>query len=221
MVAGYGHRVELGTVLASSWSAGISVYAVIAVLGIAGRVGWIETADVLQQPWLIGLALALAVVDLVVDKIAWLDSIWDAIHTVIRPVVGAAIGALAPNQMVGPVVPDPLVLALTGGGLALSAHAAKASIRAAVNTSPEPVSNVVVSLFEDGLVAGLLALAFTYPLVAGAVTVVLFVASVVVSIVLVRVARHTWRRLRRDRPPPRAGETAAGSAIDDRDEDRP
>lgn len=202
--------------LASSWSAGISVYAVIAVLGIAGRIGWIETADVLQQPWLIGLALAMAVVDLVVDKIAWLDSTWDAVHTVVRPVVGAAIGALAPNQMVGPVIPDPLVLALAGGGLAFSAHAAKASIRAAVNTSPEPVSNVVVSLFEDGLVAVLLTLAFAYPLVAGVATLVLFLASVVVSVVLVRVARHSWRRVRRGRPPPDAKDAAPGSALDDR-----
>jgi hypothetical protein len=191
--------VELGTVLASSWSAGISVYAVIAVLGLAGRFGWIETSEFLQQPWLIAVALALAVVDLVVDKIAWLDSGWDAVHTVIRPAVGAAIGWLAPNQMVGPDIPDPLVLALTGGGLAFSAHAAKASIRAVVNTSPEPASNVVVSLLEDGLVAGLLALAFTYPLIAGGVTLVLFVISVAVSIGLYRVARRTWRRLRRGR----------------------
>jgi hypothetical protein len=194
--------VELGTVLASSWSAGISVYAVIAVLGLAGRFGWIETSDLLQQPWLIALALALAVVDLVVDKIAWLDSIWDGVHTVIRPAVGAAIGALAPDQMVGPNIPDPLVLAITGGGLAFSAHAAKASIRAVVNTSPEPVSNVVVSLMEDGLVAVLLALAFTYPLVAGGVTLVLFVVSVAVSIGLYRVARRAWRRLLRGRPDP-------------------
>lgn len=178
------------------------MYAVIAALGLAGRFGWIETSDLLQQPWLIGLALVLAVVDLVVDKIAWLNSVWDAVHTVIRPAVGAAIGALAPNQMVGPDIPDPVVLAITGGGLAFSAHAAKASIRAVVNTSPEPASNVLVSLMEDGLVAALLALAFTYPLIAGGVTVVLFVVSVVVSIGLFRVARRTWRRLRRGRPDP-------------------
>jgi hypothetical protein len=204
--------VELGTVLASSWSAGISVYAVIAALGIAGRVGWIETSDVLQQPWLIALALALAVVDLVIDKVAWLDSVWDAAHTVIRPAVGAAIGALAPNQMVGPTIPDPVVLALAGGGLAFSSHVAKASVRAAVNSSPEPFSNVVVSLLEDGLIAALLALAFTYPRVAGVVTLVLFAASVTVSIVSFRVARRTWRRLRWGRPPP--GGPPAGPAGD-------
>jgi len=194
--------VELGTVVASCWSAGISVYAVIAALGIAGRIGWIDTADVLQQPWLIALALVLALVDLVVDKIAWLDSIWDAAHTVIRPLVGATIGALAPEQMVGPMIPEPIILALTGGGLAFSAHAAKASIRAAVNTSPEPVSNVAVSVLEDGLVAGLLVLAFTYPVVAGVVTLVLFLAGLVVTVVLVRTGRSAWRRLRRRAPPP-------------------
>lgn len=195
--------MELGTILASSWSAGISVYAVVAALGIAGRVGWIETAEVLQRPWVIGLALALAVVDLVVDKIAWLDSIWDGVHTVIRPAAGAAIAGLAAsNQTVGPELPSTVVLALTGGGFAFSAHAAKASIRAVVNTSPEPVSNVVVSVLEDGLVAALLALAFAFPKVALAVTLVLFLVSAVVAVVLFRVARHAVRRLRSGRARP-------------------
>lgn len=195
--------MELGTILASSWSAGISVYAVVAALGIAGRLGWIETAEVLQRPWVIGLALALAVVDLVIDKIAWLDSIWDGIHTVIRPAAGAAIAGLAAShQTVGPELPSTVVLALTGGGLAFSAHAAKASIRAVVNTSPEPMSNVVVSLLEDGLVAALLALAFAYPKVALAVTLVLFVVSVVVAVVLFRVARRAVRRIRAGRRRP-------------------
>jgi hypothetical protein len=189
--------MELGAVLASCWSAGISVYAVVAALGVAGRLEWIQTADVLQQPWVIAVALVLAVVDLIIDKVAWLDSVWDGVHTVIRPLVGAAIGAMAPNQTVGGELPSPVVLALAGGGLAFSAHAAKASVRAVVNTSPEPMSNVVVSVFEDGIVAVLLALAFAYPLVAGAITVVLFVLSLVIAVVGYRVARTAWRRIRR------------------------
>ncbi len=188
--------VELGTALGASWSAGISVYAVIAALGLAGRLGWIHTAELLQRPWVIGVAVALAVVDLLVDKVALLDSAWDLVHTIIRPAAGAAIGALAPAQQIGTDLPSPVVMALTCGLLALSSHTAKASIRAVVNTSPEPASNVVVSFLEDGLVAGVLALAIAFPRVAAVVTAVLFVISTVIAVVLFRVARRAVRRIR-------------------------
>lgn len=191
--------MELGTILATSWSAGISLYAVIAALGIAGRIGWVETSSVLQEPAVIVVALLLAVVDVVIDKIAWLDSVWDLVHTAVRPLGGAAIGWLAPDQTVGPDLPDPAVLAVVGGVLAFSAHAAKMSVRAAVNASPEPASNIVVSLLEDGLVATLLALAFAYPVLAGVVASILLVTSIIVTIVLFRTARRMWRRLRHRR----------------------
>lgn len=184
--------VDLGTVVASSWSAGISLYGVLAVLGIAGRLEWIQAPTLLQQTWFIAAALVLFVVELVVDKIAVVDSVWDAVHTVLRPVGGALIGGLAPGQE----VPLPVLLGL-GAVLALSSHSAKASVRAMVNASPEPISNVIVSTLEDGLVGLVMALAIAYPKVAFVVTAVLAVASSVVAVVLFRTARATWRRLRR------------------------
>jgi hypothetical protein len=195
--------LDLGTVVASAWSAGISLYAVVAALGISGRIGWIDAPSLLEQPWLIAAALVLFVVELVVDKIAWLDSIWDAAHTVIRPIGGAAIGTLAPDQE----VPVPILLAV-GALLALSSHSAKASARALINTSPEPVSNIVASLTEDGLVGIVMTLAIAYPRVAFVITVVLALASAVTAVLLFKATRAAWRRLRAWRggglPPPPA-----------------
>jgi hypothetical protein len=183
--------VDVGTVVASAWSAGISLYAVIATLGITGRLGWVDSPSILENPVVIALALALFVVELIVDKIAWLDSVWDAAHTVIRPVGGALIGATAPEQE----VPMPIMLGV-GALLALSSHSAKASARAMINTSPEPVSNVVTSLAEDGLVGVVMALAVAYPRVAFVVTLVLAVGSALTAYLLFRASRAAWRRLR-------------------------
>jgi len=183
--------VDLGTAVGSAWSAGISLYGVCALLGIAGRLEWIESPPFLEQSWVIGVALTLFVIELVVDKIAVVDSLWDAVHTFIRPIGGAAITSLAPGQE----LPLPLLLAL-GALLALSSHSAKASARAMINLSPEPASNVVASVLEDGLVGFVMALAIAYPRVAFVVTIVLALASSVVAIVLFRSTRAAWRRLR-------------------------
>lgn len=177
--------------VASSWSAGISLYGVLAVLGIAGRLEWIEAPSLLERTWVIALALVLFVVELVVDKISWLDTIWDAVHTVLRPAGGALIGALAPGQE----APLPVLLGL-GAVLALSSHSAKASARALINTSPEPVTNVVASLVEDGLVAVLMALAIAYPRAALVITVFLAIASTITAVLLFKATRAAWRRLR-------------------------
>lgn len=190
--------MDVGTAIASSFSAGISMYGVLALLGIAGRLDWIEAPELLERPAVIGVCVALFLVELVVDKIAWLDSVWDVVHTFLRPVAGAAIMAIAPDQ----TLPVPVALAV-GGALALTSHGAKASTRALVNASPEPASNVVVSTAEDGLVAVLMALAIANPVVAGVLTVILFVCAVGVILA----ARHLLRRLKRKwrdrrRPPP-------------------
>ena len=184
--------MDLGTAVGSAWSAGISLYGVCALLGIAGRLEWIEAPPFLEQTWVVGVALALFVVELVIDKIAIADSIWDAAHTFIRPIGGAAITSLAPGQE----LPLPILLAL-GALLALSSHSAKASVRAMINVSPEPVSNVIASTLEDGLVGVVMALAIAYPRVAFAVTIVLALASGLLAIVLFRFTRSLWRRLQR------------------------
>lgn len=180
--------MDLGTAVASAWSSGISMWAVAAFLGVAGRLGWVESPAFVQEPWVIAVALLLAATELVVDKIAWLDSGWDLVHTVLRPLAGALLlGSTDVSVSDG-------VLLVAGGLLALSSHSAKASARLLVNTSPEPVSNVFVSAAEDGVVALLLALAVAYPRVALVVTLVLAVGSGVAAFLLFRLVRSAWRR---------------------------
>ena len=123
----------------------------------------LQMLDVLANPWVLGISALGAVAEFFADKIAWLDSIWDGLHTVVRPVGGAML-ALA---IVDSADPTWQVIAfLLGGGAAFASHATKASARAAVNTSPEPFSNVVVSTVEDVATGGLLVLAFANPVVA-------------------------------------------------------
>jgi hypothetical protein len=197
--------VDPATAVTSAWASGISVYAVAAFLGIAGRQDWLESPEWLQRPWVIAMAVALAVVELIVDKLPAIDSVWDAIHTGIRPAAGAVLLSGAD------VDAGTIALAVGGALLALSSHSAKASVRLLVNTSPEPVSNVLVSTGEDGLVAVLMTLAVANPEVAVAITVVLFVASIVVTIVVFKTIKGAWRRLTSRR---RQASAAQGSASD-------
>ena len=164
------------------------MWAVAALLGVAGRLDWIDSPAFVQKPWVIGVSVVLAVVELVVDKIAYLDSAWDTVHTALRPVAGALL--LGSSDV---SVADGLLL-VGGGLLALSSHSAKASARLLVNLSPEPVSNIFVSTAEDGLVALLLALAIGYPKVALVVTLVLAVCSGVAAVLMYRAVRAAWRR---------------------------
>lgn len=123
----------------------------------------LKMLDVLANPWVIGIAGVGAVAEFFADKIAWLDSIWDGLHTLIRP-VGGALLALAVVDSSDPAWQ--VIAFLLGGGAALASHATKSTARAAVNTSPEPFSNVVVSTVEDVATGGLLMLAFANPLAA-------------------------------------------------------
>jgi hypothetical protein len=190
--------VDPGTAIAGAWSSGISMYGVAALLGVAGRLEWTDTPAWLQRPWVIALAAILFAVEFVVDKVAAVDSVWDLVHTALRPTAGAVL--LGGADLDGPM----LAYAAGGAVLALTSHSAKASLRGLVNASPEPFSNVVVSLGEDGLVATLMALALAQPEIALAVTAVLVVLSVVTTIVLFRFLRRFVRRLRqwsRSAPP--------------------
>jgi hypothetical protein len=189
--------VDVGTAIASAWSAGISMYGVAALLGLGGRTGWVDSPEWLQHGWVIAIAAVLFAVEFVVDKVPVVDSVWDAVHTALRPLAGAVL-AVGADASVGDAA-----LALTGGALAFNAHAAKASVRALVNLSPEPVTNVVVSTAEDGLVAGVMALALAYPEAAFVVTTVLVLCGLVVTIVAVRVLRRIGRRLFTRRAAPR------------------
>lgn len=187
--------MPFGTIAASGWASGLNLYGTALILGLAGRLGWADTPAQLQSTWFLVLVAALYAVEFVVDKVPWLDSAWDAVHTVVRPVGGALLGvALAHDAGSSEVVAG-----LVSGGFSLTAHGAKASARATANLSPEPVSNVVLSLGEDGVVAGLMALALAYPAVAGVVTVILVVTSVGVIYAFAKALaglRRRWRERR-------------------------
>ena len=147
-----------------------------------------QSLQVLANPWVMAIAGFAAVTEFFADKVMWLDSIWDAVHTFVRP-VGGALLALA---IVDPADPATKVIAfLLGGGASLAAHAGKAGARAVVNTSPEPVSNIALSTAEDAIAAGLLYAAYEYPHAAAGIAVVLL--GVVVGLLVV--ARRVLRRL--------------------------
>jgi hypothetical protein len=144
--------------LGSGWVSGVRPYFMMFLLGISGRVFGIEQVpEVLQRTDLLVITGILLLVDLAADKIAFLDSFWDQLHTVIRPLAGGAIGYLLGGET---DTTTAIVMAVIGGATAFGAHAAKSTARAAVNVSPEPVSNALVSTAEDGaaVVMGLLTL---------------------------------------------------------------
>ena len=162
----------IGRTLGFAFAAGINLYATVAIIGLAAHYRWVDLPPqyaVFDNPWIIGGAIVLYVVEFVADKIPWVDSIWDAIHTLIRPAGGALI-AVASMGHAQPLVQA--IVAIAGALLATSTHAAKAGTRAVANTSPEPFTNWVLSLAEDGFVLGLGLLALAHPLIAAVVVVV-------------------------------------------------
>jgi uncharacterized MnhB-related membrane protein len=185
--------VDIGTAVASAWSSGISVYAVAVFLGVGGRLDWVESPEFLQRPWVIAGALALFVIEFIIAKTAYLDSAWDTVHGFIRPVAGALLLETSDASA------GTFLLVVSGATLALLAHGAKASIRVLVNTSPEPVSNVFVSLTEDGIVAALMTFALAAPEVAFVIAIVLATLSAIVVFLVVRTGRRILRGRRRRR----------------------
>jgi hypothetical protein len=184
----------LSRMLGFSFAAGVNLYATVAILGLAGRYHWVDLPgqfQVFDNNWIIGAALALYVVEFVADKIPWIDSLWDVIHTAIRPAGGALI-AVASIGHAHPAMQG--VAALAGAALASGSHLAKAGTRVAANTSPEPFTNWVLSLSEDGFVLALGLLALKYPVVAAAIVIVGVVIIVMSARWLLRRVRQRWRR---------------------------
>lgn len=179
----------LGRTLGFSLAAGVNLYATVAVLGLAARYGWVQLPEqfqVFNHPWVIGVAAFLYVVEFVADKIPWIDSIWDSIHTVIRPVGGALIAVAALGDA-SPAVMG--LIALLGGTAAAGSHITKAGARVAINTSPEPFTNWFASLAEDVFVIGLSLLTLKFPLLA-------LLVSATVLAMIVWLARRLWTWLR-------------------------
>ncbi len=186
----------LALAAALGWASGVRLYLVVLIVGLMGFMGALplpEGLKLLQHPAILATSGGLVFVEFFADKIPGLDSLWDVIHTFIRVPAGAALAAGvfgADSATMGAVA------ALLGGTLAATAHATKATTRAAINTSPEPFTNIAMSLFEEGLVMGMIWLATNHPLAFGAVLVIVLALSVCLIVVLVKFLRALLGRVR-------------------------
>ncbi|MET8813218.1 DUF4126 domain-containing protein [Streptomyces sp. NPDC004549] len=186
----------LPLVFTSGWASGVNAYAVVLLLGLFGLTGVSDDVpQTLQRPEVLIAAGVLFLLETVADKIPYVDSVWDSAHTVIRPLAGAWVGALLAGHS-GSL--SDVAAGLVGGSTALASHAVKAGTRMAVNTSPEPVSNIVLSLAEDLGVGGIVSFAMFHPEAAAIICAVLLVSGLVVMVFLVsRIRRFLRRRAQR------------------------
>jgi uncharacterized membrane protein len=180
---------------ATGWASGLNAYATVLLLGLLGR--FAHTGGIpegFQRTDVLIVMAVLTLVEFVADKIPYLDSAWDAVSTVVRPVAGALVGAL-----IGGAHGDltTVTLAAVGGVTALLSHLTKAGLRLAVNTSPEPVTNIGVSLGENAAVAGVVSLAVSHPVPAAVVAGVILLAGFLVLWLVLSRVRTGWRALRR------------------------
>ena len=182
--------VSLGRTLGFSLTSGVNLYATVAILGLAVRFDWVSLPpqyQVFANDWIIGIALTLYVIEFVADKIPYIDTLWDSVHSFIRP-AGGALVAIATLGEASPVME--VLIGLLGGTVAAGSHFTKASTRVAANASPEPFSNWALSFVEDIFVVGLGILALKYPVVA-------FVITVAILIMIVLAFRWIVRKLTR------------------------
>lgn len=186
----------LALAAALGWVSGFRLYAVVFLVGAMGAAGWMVLPaglQVLQHPMVLAASGALLFIEFFADKIPGLDSLWDIVNSVIRVPAGAALAA---GVFGADHTTLALVAALMGGTLAASSQAAKTTTRAAINTSPEPLSNVAASLLEDGLVVGVLWLATNHPLIFGVLLIISVVLMWIVTWLLFKFLRAALRRLR-------------------------
>jgi hypothetical protein len=187
----------LGFALGTSFASGLNLYLTVAVAGLFQRFGIVQLPEplvVLSNPVVLGIAITLFLIEFVADKVPYVDSLWDAAHTFIRPPAAALLSYSAFAES----IPEEWKLgaALLAGGVALTSHGAKASTRAAANASPEPLSNWTLSLLEDGIVVFLAWMAAEHPLITAALVVVLVMAATFVIWKLFGYLRRAIARLR-------------------------
>ena len=192
----------LPLVLSGGWAAGVNAYATVLLLGIFGRLGLGDVPAGLERTDVMVAAGALYAVEFVTDKIPYVDNVWDAIHTAIRPAIAAVIGVLFNEQADG--LHDALA-AVGSSTTALASHGVKAGLRMAVNVSPDPVTTATASLTEDFLVGCVLALLVTHPWLALGLSMTLLALGITLVVLL-------WRRVRAALGRRRAGPTWARSA---------
>ncbi|MDP1781970.1 MAG: DUF4126 domain-containing protein [Hydrogenophaga sp.] len=182
---------------ALGWASGFRLYAVVFLVGMAGAAGWMELPaglQVLQHPALLGASGFMLFVEFFADKIPVVDSLWDMVNSVVRIPAGAALAAGVFGADSGALA---LAAALLGGSLAATSQAAKSTTRAAINASPEPFSNIAMSLVEDGLVVGAVWLATNHPVAFGVLLLITVVLMWIVTWMLFKFLRVVFRRAQR------------------------
>ena len=185
-------------VFTSGWASGINPYLVLLLTGLAGRLTDLDVPEALTRGDVLIAAAVLTAIDFVVDKTAYLDSTWDVVNTAIRPVAGAAIALLISGDA---TTLEQALLASLGGGTALTSHLVKAGTRVAINTSPEPISNIVMSLLEDVAVVIVTIVAFMAPLLAALIALTLLICGLVVVVIFWQaITRYRRSRQRRRAP---------------------
>lgn len=187
----------LGLAMGSSWVSGINLYAAVATLGLLSRFAHLQLPgelSVVNNWWVIGVAIALYLVEFFADKIPYLDSAWDVFHTFIRVPAGAALAAASFGDYDKSVQ---VIALLLGGGIALSSHGTKATSRVAINTSPEPASNIAASLFEDVLAVGSIFLAVFYPIAIIVIVVIFVIIAIFILPKILRFLRSIAARVRK------------------------
>jgi len=194
---------SLPLAFSSGWASGVNCYLVVLVLGIADRVGGsADIPDVLGRWDVLAVAGFMYAMEFVADKIPYVDSTWDAISTLIRPTAGAVIGALLAGDVSADQSLDTIVLASVGGVTALASHLVKGGIRLAANTSPEPVTNIGLSVLEDITVLGVVVIAVQHPRLAAAVAALLLAVGLVLLFLVAKLVRRGWRRWQARRQQP-------------------
>ena len=186
------------TLFSTGWASGVNAYATVALLGLLGRAGVGEVPDAVESDPVLLASAAMFLVEFVTDKVPWLDSVWDSVHTFVRPLIATILGF----QFGGEAGVSGIEEAIGAGGsgaTALASHAVKAGIRLGINTSPEPATNIVASLTEDGLVAIVVLFSINNPEVAAAIAAVLLLLGLVLIAFLWTRIRTALRRRRERR----------------------
>ncbi|HEY7263734.1 MAG TPA: DUF4126 domain-containing protein [Trebonia sp.] len=188
--------LPVSLIFSSGIASGVNSYAAVLVLGLLGRFGHVAAIPpVLERPSVLAAAAVLYIGQFVVGKIPMLDSVWDVVHTLVRPVVGGAIGAVMAQQAHADPAATIAAVAL-GGGSALASHVVKTGTRVGINASPEPFSNIGASLLEDLGVAGLMSFAVFHPVAAAVVAAVMLAAGIALFALLASRIRRAWQRRR-------------------------
>ena len=184
----------LPLVLTSGWASGINAYAVVVLMGLLGRFAGVDAVpESMQHTNVLAIAGGLYAVEFVTDKIPYVDSVWDGLSTIVRPTIGAMLGYLIAGDAESV---NQALYASVGGGSALASHVVKAGNRLAINSSPEPFSNIVVSLGEDIAVAGVITVAVFHPWIALTLASLFFLVGLTLMILLFSLVRRGWRRRR-------------------------